>query len=147
VNRESMTARDAALIILRLALGATFIIHGYPKLFPSGTAGFAGFLQNLGFPAPAIFAWIVSLVEFGGGIAMIFGLLVRYVGALMTIEMLVTSTKVKMAHGVGFIGARGAGWELDFLLLAIALALALHGAGSFSVDGMLAKRKRPAAQN
>ena len=114
MNRESMTARDAALIILRLTVGATFIIHGYPKLFPSGTAGFAGFLQNLGFPAPAIFAWIVSLVEFGGGIAMIFGLLVRYVGALMTIEMLVTSTKVKMAHGVGFIGSRGGGMGTGF---------------------------------
>jgi len=146
VNGESMTVRGA-LLILRVALGATFIIHGYPKLFPSGPAGFAGFLQNLGFPAPALFAWIVSIVEFGGGIAMISGLLVRYVGVLMTIEMLVTSTKVKMAHGVGFVGARGAGWELDFLLLAIALALALLGAGSFSIDGMLAKRKRPAAQN
>src|SRR2546428_5907669 len=115
VNGESMTVRGA-LLILRVALGATFIIHGYPKLFPSGPAGFAGFLQNLGFPAPALFAWIVSIVEFGGGIAMISGLLVRYVGVLMTIEMLVTSTKVKMAHGVGFVGARGAGRETGFPL-------------------------------
>ena len=147
MNRESSTARAGALLILRLALGATFIIHGYPKLFPSGPSGFAGFLTNLGFPAPGILAWIVSLVEFGGGIAMILGFLVRYAGVLMVIEMAITSTRVKMARGVGFVGARGAGWELDFLLLAIALALALLGAGAFSIDGMLAKRKRPLAQN
>ena len=144
MNGESMTMRGA-LLILRIALGATFIIHGYPKLFPSGPAGFAGFLQNLGFPAPALFAWIVSIVEFGGGIAMISGLLVRYVGVLMTIEMLVTSTKVKMAHGTGFVGARGAGWELDFLLLAIALALLLAGAGAFSLDAVLWGRRAPAS--
>lgn len=141
MNRGSDTWRDASLFVLRLALGATFIVHGYPKLFPSGTAGFAGFLQNLGFPVPGIFGWIVSVVEFFGGMAMILGLLVRYVGALMTIEMVVTSTRVKMAHGTGFIGARGTGWELDFLLLAIALALLLAGAGAFSLDAVLMGRR------
>ena len=144
VNRGSNTWRDASLFVLRLAVGTTFIVHGYPKLFPSGTAGFAGFLQNLGFPIPGTFAWIVSIVEFFGGMAMILGLLVRYVGALMTIEMVVTSTKVKMAHGTGFVGARGAGWELDFLLLAIALALLLAGAGAFSLDAVLLGGRRRA---
>src|SRR5713226_1272926 len=107
-----MTVRDGALLILRIAVGATFIVHGYPKLFPSGPAGFAGFLQTLRFPIPIVFAWIVSIVEFFGGIAMILGLLVRYAGALMIIEMTITMTRVKMAGGVGFIGTRGAGWEL-----------------------------------
>ena len=62
----------------------------------------------------------------------------------MTIEMVVTSTKVKMAHGTGFVGARGAGWELDFLLLAIALALLLAGAGAFSLDAVLLGGRRRA---
>lgn len=141
MNRESLIGRNGALLILRLALGATFIIHGYPKLFPSGTAGFAGFLQSLGFPMHGIFAWIVAIVEFFGGIAMILGLLVRYAGALMVIEMVVTSVKVKMAHGTGFVGARGAGWELDFLLFAMALALLLAGAGAFSLDSVLWGRR------
>src|SRR5439155_1596697 len=140
---RSRKFRGQRLFVLRLAVGTTFIVHGYPKLFPSGTAGFAGFLQNLGFPIPGTFAWIVSIVEFFGGMAMILGLLVRYVGALMTIEMVVTSTKVKMAHGTGFVGARGAGWELDFLLLAIALALLLAGAGAFSLDAVLWDRRAP----
>lgn len=133
--------RNAAMLILRLVVGATFIVHGYPKLFPSGTAGFARFLGNLEFPLPGVFAWIVSFVEFFGGIAMILGFLVRYVGALMTVEMIVTSTKVKIAHGVGFIGAQGAGWELDLLLLAIALSVALIGAGAYSLDALLFRRR------
>ena len=48
-----------------------------------------------------------------------------------------------MAHGTGFVGARGAGWELDFLLLAIALALLLAGAGAFSLDEVLWDRRAP----
>ncbi len=141
-----MGGRDVALLILRVALGATFIMHGYPKLFPSGPAGFGGFVQSLGFPIPMAFAWIVSLVEFAGGIAMILGLFVRYAGALMVIEMAVTSIKVKMGGGVGFIGARGAGWELDFLLLAIALAVVLLGAGALSLDAALGSRRSGASQ-
>jgi putative oxidoreductase len=132
---------DLALLVLRVALGATFIVHGYPKLFPNGPAGFAGFLQSLGFPIPMILAWIVSIVEFAGGIAMILGLFVRYVGALLVIEMTVTTIRVKMAGGTGFVGARGAGWELDALLWAMALALVLLGAGPFSLDGALGPRR------
>ncbi len=136
---------DWALLILRLGIGATFIVHGYPKLFPSGPGGFAGFLQNLGFPGPVFLAYVVSIVEFVGGIAMVLGLFVRYVGVLMVIEMIVTSSRVKMPRGVSFIFAKGTGWELDFLLLIIALALVLLGAGAISVDAAMMSRRRRVA--
>lgn len=141
MSNRSASVRDWALLALRLAIGITFIVHGYPKLVPSGPAGFAGFVRSLGFPAPLFFAWVVAIVEFFGGMAMILGFLTRYVGALMAIEMLVTTIRVKMAGGVGFIGSRGAGWELDFLLLAIAVALTLLGPGALSVDAAVQSRR------
>jgi putative oxidoreductase len=143
MGNQSARVQDWAVVILRLGIGATFIIHGYPKLFPSGPGGFAGLLQNLGFPGPVFFAYVVSILEFFGGIAMILGLFVRYVGALMVIEMVVTSARVKMPRGVSFIFSKGTGWELDFLLLIIALALVLLGAGAISVDAALTSRRRP----
>jgi putative oxidoreductase len=139
------TRVDWALLILRLGIGATFTMNGYPKLFPSGPGGFVGLLQNLGVPAPVFFAYVVSLLEFVGGIAMILGVLVRYVGALMVIEMLVTTSRVKMPRGVSFIFAKGTGWELDFLLLIIALALVLLGAGAISIDAAVMSRRRRVA--
>lgn len=138
---RSETLRDWALLVLRVAVGVTFIMHGYPKLFPSGPGGFAGFVGSLGFPVPLFFAWVVALLEFGGGVAMIIGFLVRYVGALMVIEMLVTTFRVKMVRGVGFIEMRGTGWEIDFVLLAVAFALALVGAGGLSLDAALRTRR------
>lgn len=137
---QPITLRDWALLILRVGIGFTFIVHGSPKLFPSGPAGFAGFLQNLNFPAPLLLAWIVALVEFVGGIAMVVGFLVRWVGVLQVIEMTITSTWVKMRGGVGFIGAKGTGWELDALLLCIAAALTLVGAGALSLDALRSRR-------
>ena len=142
MSNHSARGQDWAVFLLRLGIGATFIMHGYPKLFPSGPGGFASFLQNLGFPGPLFFAYVVSLVEFAGGIAMILGLFVRYVGVLMVVEMLVTSVRVKMPRGVGFISPKGTGWELDFLLLIIAFALVLLGSGAISLDAAVMSRRR-----
>ncbi len=145
MGNQPAKVQDWALVILRLGIGATFIMHGYPKLFPSGPGGFAGLLQNLGFPGPVFFAYVVSILEFVGGIGMVLGLFVRYIGVLMVIEMIVTSSRVKMPRGVSFIFPKGTGWELDFLLLIIALALVLLGAGAISLDAAMMSRRRRVA--
>lgn len=141
---QSAAVRSWGPLILRLGVGVTFIMHGYPKLFPAGPAGFAGLLRNLAFPAPEVLAWVAGIVEFVGGIAMILGLFVRYAGVLMAIEMVVTSVRVKMRGGVPFISPRGTGWELDFLLLMGALALVFLGAGALSLDLLKPGRSRSA---
>ncbi|HET6781549.1 MAG TPA: DoxX family protein [bacterium] len=138
---QPMTLRDWALLILRLGIGITFIAHGYSKVFPSGPGGFAGFVQSLGFPGPLFFAWVVAITEFFGGIAMVIGFMVRFVGPLMVIEMIVTTVRVKVAGGVGFIEMQRTGWELDFLLLCVAAALTLAGAGALSLDAALRSRR------
>ena len=142
MSYQPTAVRSWGPLILRLGVGVIFIMHGYPKLFPAGPEGFAGFLRNLAFPAPTFFAWIVGIVEFFGGIVMILGLFVRYVGVLMAIEMLVTSVRVKMPGGVPFISPKGTGWELDFLLFMGALALVFLGAGALSLDGLKPARSR-----
>lgn len=142
MSNQPTAARSWSPLILRLGVGVTFIMHGYPKLFPAGPAGFAGLLRNLAFPAPEFLAWIVAIVEFFGGIALILGVFVRYVGVLMAIEMLVTSVWVKIRRGVPFISPRGTGWELDFLLFVGALALVFLGAGALSIDLLKPGRSR-----
>ncbi|HXF83735.1 MAG TPA: DoxX family protein [bacterium] len=142
INRIDRS-RDWAVLVLRLALGVTFIMHGIPKLVSDGPGGFAGFLRGLGFPLPHLLAWIVAVLEVGGGAAMVLGVLVRYVGGLLIVEMLVTTLRVKVAGGVGFIAQRGAGWELDMVLAAAALAVVLLGPGAFALaPGSRAKRRR-----
>ena len=69
-------APDAALTLNRVALGIFFAISGYHKLFnPSRHATLAQTLQDDGVHAVPIMQWLVPGIEFGGGCALIVGLL------------------------------------------------------------------------
>ena len=68
------------LIIMVLFI---FVLSGYGKLFASpGIEGFSGMLGNLGFPIPAFFAVLVGVIEFVGGIMLLFGFFHRIVAIL-----------------------------------------------------------------
>lgn len=116
---------DKAFLVLRVVLGVIFIIHGYDKLFgDSGIAEFSGFLTSLGVVAPMFFAWVVSLVEFLGGIAVLLGIMTRPAALLLAINMLVAFYLTKGSLPKG---------DLDFALFGIALALAMSGSGKYSI--------------
>jgi putative oxidoreductase len=69
-------APDAALTLNRVALGLFFAISGYHKLFNrSRHATLTQTLQDDGVHAVPIMQWLVPGIEFGGGWALIIGLL------------------------------------------------------------------------
>lgn len=115
-------------LFLRLALGAVFMAHGWAKLSgPVGTP--EGFnIDAWGWPHPVLWAWIVALVETFGGLLLVVGLLTRFAAALICGVIIVAILQVTAEQG--FIG----GFELDFSLLMIAIALILMGGGRLSVD-------------
>src|SRR5215217_7700119 len=130
----SITARhiDRALLVLRLAVAIVFIAHGYAKLFVMGHGAVTGFFTQLGIPLPGIAAWGVSLLEFGGGLALAAGLFTRVISLLFVADMLGAIALAVLPKG--FLG----GYELEFLLAATSLTLALAGAGAYSADARLA---------
>ncbi len=131
---------------LRVLLGIAFMVHGAPKLFSAaGHAGFVGLLQQIGIPAPAFMAWVVGVVEFFGGIALILGLLTAEVAVLLGIEMLVAMLTVHAGHGFLFIQVAGTtaegapifgmpGVEVNLIYIAGLLSLLIGGPGPLSVD-------------
>lgn len=129
---------DWGLLVLRLGLGAVFMVHGWAKLNPKGAiggpAGFIGFLKQLGVPLPAFFGWVVVLLETAGAVLLILGLGTRLLAAGLVIDMIVAITRVKrgMAKSA-FMDPKG-GWEFEFALLAQALALVFTGAGALALD-------------
>lgn len=106
-----------APIILRVGLGSVFLIHGWPKL--KSPRNFAGFLSTLNIKPAMFWALVVAVVEFFGGIALIIGFLVPVAAFLIAVNMLVAIIKVRRK----FVG----GWEFDFVLLVMAVALILFG--------------------
>ncbi|OGG71238.1 hypothetical protein A3F27_00025 [Candidatus Kaiserbacteria bacterium RIFCSPHIGHO2_12_FULL_53_13] len=124
---------DSAPLLLRLAAGAIFLVHGWQKL-TMGVAGVAGFLGQLGFPAPEFFAVILIAVEVAGGAALILGVLTRFAAALSSIVALVALLTVHLSKG--FFVNEG-GYEFIALILAASLALLITGAGKYSLDRTL----------
>lgn len=118
---------------LRLGAGIILITHGYPKLFgpKPGPTGFAGYLRSLGFSPPLVWAYVVAITEFGGGVCLILGFLTRLAALLVAIEFLVIILRIKWAKGLDM--GQG-GWEYDMALLAIALSLLVTGPGRVALD-------------
>lgn len=114
---------DAGLFLVRLGLAAVFIGHGWAKL--QNIDGTTQFFSSLGLSM--FWVYIVALVEFLGGIAMLIGLLSRFAGLLLAINMFVAIYLVKWPKGL--LG----GYEFELMLLLGALAIHLAGPGKYSI--------------
>jgi len=69
-----MERSSYAPVPLRVIMGIIFSVAGYTKLV--GIAGTTEYFAKLGFPVPVVTAWFITLLELGGGIALILGLFV-----------------------------------------------------------------------
>jgi putative oxidoreductase len=132
-----------ALLILRLFLGVVFVMHGSQKLLGafggSGIAGFAGLLAKYGIEPHVLWAWVVAITEFVGGICILFGFLTRFWAAGLVIDMAVAVVKVHLVNG--FFWTKG-GFEFVLTLGVIALVLLMTGPGAMSMDRAIGIEKR-----
>ena len=137
-GNTKMTILDLALVVIRVFLGITFVLHGGQKLFGwyggAGIKGTRSMMQNLGVAHPGLLGWMASLSEFAGGLFVLFGLLTPLAAALIISTMLVAIYTVHWQNGF-FNGNRG--YEFNLSLIALAATLILTGAGLVSVDHLL----------
>jgi putative oxidoreductase len=133
-------ATSVGLLVLRLFLGLGIMAHGYQKFFVFGVSGFAGFLEKLGAPAPQASAWLSASAELAGGLLIAVGLLTRLAAVPLAINMAVAAF---VAHSGYFITNTPPGREYALNLGAAFVALALTGAGRYSIDHVLASRQQP----
>ena len=123
------TLAEATHAIFRIGVGLLYFEHGLQKLF-----GFFG-----GRPVQlASLMGVAGVLETVGGALLVLGLLTRPVATVLVIEMLVAFTKVHLPRGGWPIQNGG---ELPLLFAAAFVFLAGHGAGAFSVDAWLARRR------
>jgi putative oxidoreductase len=125
------------LLVLRLALGLVFVVHGGQKLFVMGPAATGGMLGQMGIPGASLFGPVLSIVEPLAGVAIILGLLTRLAAFAVAVDMLGALLFVHVKHG--FFVPRGI--EFPMMLCASAVALIALGAGPFSVDHAIDQRR------
>jgi putative oxidoreductase len=133
-------------LILRLTLGLVMFPHGAQKLLGwyggfgfDGTIGF--FTQQMGMPW--LIAFLVIMGESLGSVALLAGLLTRFTAASMGVIMLGAITMVHLPHGffMNWFGKQqGEGYEYHLLVIGIAAALLVTGAGRWSIDREISDR-------
>ena len=121
--------------LLRVVTGALFMQHGVQKLF--------GLLVDPSRPwggAPPIFSqfWFAGVLETFGGLLIVLGLLTRPVAFLLSGEMAVAYFQ---AHAPRSFWPIRNGGEVVVLFCFIYLYLFAVGAGPFSMDAMLRRRR------
>ena len=127
MNNTQMTPYAATL--LRVSLGILALAHGLLKILVFTPAGTVGFFASLGLPAFVAYATIG--IEVIGGIALIAGVLTRYVSIAM-IPILLGAAVVHSSAGWVFSN-EGGGWEFP-AFWAVSLAVqALLGDGAFAL--------------
>lgn len=124
--------RSVGLLLIRGVTGAAFLFHGWPKIQNATT-----WMSQMSPQTPAALQAAAAVAEFGGGIALILGLLTPLACLGIAGVMLTALTTVHWPHGDPFVGHGGPSWELAAVYLCVVLGVLLLGPGRLSVDGLI----------
>jgi len=134
---------------IRTILGVGFMVHGWAK-WSRGPAAFAELLNQVGVPLPLANAWLVTLLEIFGGLALLMGAFVAIVSTPLILSMLGAMFTVNIKYGFSAVNTIGLtpdgpqlgppGYEINLIYIAGLVTLILGGAGPLSIDAMRRRR-------
>ena len=134
MNRFFATRAPAAVLLVRLMVGAVFLSEGIQNFLFPGEVG-AGRFAKIGLPSPELLAPLVGGFEIVCGTLVLVGLATRLAVVPLVVIMLtaIVSTKIPILVESGF-------WKMahdsrtDWSMLLGSLFLLIVGAGPISAD-------------
>ena len=136
-----------APLVTRLVMGQAFYQTGSGKI--ENFANTVGFFGELGIPFPEANAFLVSRLEFWGGLLLLIGLLTRLVAAGLATTMFValaTADRATFLNALRGTGDAGLTDVVPFVYLLFLGWLVLAGPGAVSLDTLVARwLERPPA--
>ena len=131
-------AQSPFLLLVRLYWGWQFAQTGWGKLhnLPQVTE----FFTSLNLPFPAFTAGFVAWVELVGGILLVLGLLSRFTGLVLSINMVIAYWTADREALKSIFSDPGKFYVADpYTFLFASLIILIFGAGLFSLDKLVAK--------
>ena len=130
-----METLDATQLLLRLVLGGIMLAHGVKHA--RGRAKTSKWFGSIGFRSPDLQWFASTATEIGVGFLLILGLLTSAAAAGVVGIATVAFVSVHRAAGFWVTARPDEGWEYIVTLAAVAVALAVAGPGSASLDSGL----------
>ncbi len=128
---QHSTSADLALLFTRLVAGAAFMLHGWGKIqHPFNWMDPQAF-------APAPLQALAALSEFGGGLALILGLLTPLGAFGIACTMAVAFGMHTFMRGDPFVSTGGPSSEPAAVYFCLAVLFIALGPGRFSLDAKL----------
>lgn len=130
-----MSEIDVGLLALRVWAGVVMLAHGLNHARTQ--EGTARWFENVGFRSPRLNAMISAGNEIAIGVALVLGLLTSVAAAAMAATMLVAFWSIHRFVGFFVFRRPTEGYEYVATLAVVALAIAVLGPGSVSIDSAL----------
>jgi putative oxidoreductase len=152
INRVIASHAPCSTLLVRLSVGATFLVMGIQALRPFGDS-WVGRFTEIRIPHAEV---VVGLCEIVCGAMLIVGLLTRLasIALIENIATVILATRIPLLLGkdVWIFSCPKADsygfWSMmhdaptDFIMLLSLMFLLIVGAGGLSIDGLLARRFR-----
>ncbi|SDD57683.1 DoxX family protein [Auraticoccus monumenti] len=127
--------RDVVLLVSRCVLGAVALWHGWQHWRIDGLDAQVAAMTAQGVPQPQVVAWGFTMLELVGGALLVFGVLTPVLGLLFAVQAALTLFWLDP----GTVG----GVELVAVMGALALVLAVFGAGRAAIDQLFRRPEEP----
>ncbi len=117
------------LTILRIVVGALYLVHGYRLLVvttPAGAGRFAA--ATFGLSHPGLMGWVLIAVYGLGGLMLLVGVLTRGAAAVTALVSAVTLVRVQLPQGV-----LSSSFEHALLLTVATVTLLMLGSGPLAL--------------
>ena len=135
-TRAASSYDDLGKLLLRVVLAALLLFHGVSKLL--GGVGFiTGMLEKMGLPGAI--GYLVYVGEIIAPLLILFGVWTRPAALVIAGNMIVAVLLVHTAEFFTMSNTGGWALELQGMFFFAALAVALLGAGRYSVGGRAGK--------
>ncbi|MFG1173279.1 DoxX family protein [Erwiniaceae bacterium CAU 1747] len=124
---------DTGFLVARILMPILFIVAGWGKI--TGYAGTQQYMEAMG--VPGFFLPLTILLEFGGGLAILFGFLTRFTALFTAAFTLLTAF---IFHTNFAEGPNSIMFMKNLTIAGGYLLLGLVGPGAYSIDRLLGKK-------
>ena len=136
---------DTGLLVLRVALGLIFFLHGWMNVIAGRNSFIREMLTMSGWVPPDAVLWLVTGVELLAGLALILGVVTQWAALILAVEMVFAVALFHLGEGFFIVAIPNVplayGFEYHVALIAGLVCVWLTGPGGWALGDTIAARR------